>query len=89
MIDPAKHVSQIARQLSFLATHRGGCRREETDTIAALAQIAKELRSAAAVFEREREEDSGALKAALKGAPKGCLIGVGQDFDYVQPRASR
>ena len=56
MVDLTRHVSLIARQLKFLARHAaGGNRREEADTIAALAQIAVELQYTAAVFERERE----------------------------------
>ena len=57
MVDLAKHASHIATQLKFLATHTtAGNRLEETDTIAALAQIAEALRSAAAVFEHGREK---------------------------------
>ena len=57
MVDLAKHASHIATQLKFLATDTAaGNRLEETDTIAALAQIAEALRSAAAVFEHEREK---------------------------------
>ena len=57
MVDLAKHASHIATQLKFLATHAaGGNRLEEADTIAALAKIAEALRSAAAVFEHEREK---------------------------------
>ena len=49
MVDLAKHASHIATRLKFLATHAaGGNRLEEADTIAALAQIAEALRSAAA-----------------------------------------
>lgn len=81
MIDPAKHVSHIARQLSFLATHaQGGCRREETDTIAALAQIAKELRSAAAVFEREREERQRCAEGRTQGSAEGLFDRRGTRF---------
>jgi hypothetical protein len=57
MVDLAKHASHIATQLKFLATDTAaGNRLEETDTIAALAQSAGALRSAAAVFEREKRQ---------------------------------
>jgi predicted DNA-binding transcriptional regulator AlpA len=74
MVDLAKHASHIATQLKFLATHAaGGNRLEEADTIAALAQIAEALRSAAAVFEHEREKRQRGTAARLVGLSESTL----------------
>ena len=70
MIDLARHAPHITRQIEFLAMNAaGGSRREEADTIAALEQIAEALRSAAAVFECERDQrQSGAALRAKRNA---------------------
>jgi hypothetical protein len=73
MIDVARQAPHITGQIEFLAMHAaGGSRREEADTIAALEQIAEALRSAAAVFERERDQRQSA--AALRAERLAVLM---------------
>jgi hypothetical protein len=67
MIDLARHVSVILKQIRFVSRHAVcGTRSEDSQSIAAMRQIVAELRRSAAAIEKEakRREESAKNRAA-------------------------
>jgi hypothetical protein len=66
MIDLARHVSLILKQIRFVARHAvSGTRSDDTQSIAAIRQIAAELRRSASAIETEakRREECARARA--------------------------
>jgi hypothetical protein len=67
MIDLARHVSVILKQIRLVARHAvGGTRSDDAQSIAAIRQIAAELRRSANAIETEAKRREECARARLE-----------------------